>query len=50
MATATRSLPDLPVETDRVQLQNPETLWEAVEGNGDTSSDLYATVEDNKSG
>uniref|UniRef100_A0A1B6BYN3 Uncharacterized protein n=1 Tax=Clastoptera arizonana TaxID=38151 RepID=A0A1B6BYN3_9HEMI len=48
LASATRSLPDLPVETDRGIIQNPTPLWETVEGNGDTSSDLYATVEDNK--
>jgi hypothetical protein len=47
-ATANRSLPDIPVDSERIQLESGETLWENNEPNGDTSSELYATVEDNK--
>lgn len=46
--TATRSLPDLPVDSERLQMQSSEILWEGLEPNGDTSSELYATVEENK--
>lgn len=48
--TATRSLPDLPVDSERTQMQSSEVLWEGLEPNGDTSSELYATVEENKIG
>lgn len=47
-ATANRSLPDIPVDSERIQLESGETLWESNEPNGDTSSELYATVEENK--
>lgn len=46
--TANRSLPDIPVDSERIQLESGETLWESNETNGDTSSELYATVEENK--
>jgi hypothetical protein len=47
-ATANRSLPDIPVDSQRVQLESGDTLWENSENNGDTSSELYATVEEDK--
>ncbi|XP_021917169.1 uncharacterized protein LOC110828613 isoform X2 [Zootermopsis nevadensis] len=47
-ATANRSLPDIPIDSERIQLESGETLWESNEPNGDTSSELYATVEENK--
>ncbi|XP_075211180.1 uncharacterized protein LOC142318480 [Lycorma delicatula] len=46
VATATRSLPDLPVESGQPP-GSGDTLWENNDHN-DTSSDLYATVEENK--
>ncbi|XP_054269254.1 uncharacterized protein LOC128990735 isoform X2 [Macrosteles quadrilineatus] len=51
-SSATRSLPDLPVESQRLQgSRSVDGLYETADaGNGDTSSDLYATVEDNKNG
>uniref|UniRef100_A0A023EZC9 Putative dual specificity protein kinase shkd n=1 Tax=Triatoma infestans TaxID=30076 RepID=A0A023EZC9_TRIIF len=42
VATATRSLPDLPVDL----CDHSEKLWPLAENNTDTNSDLYATVED----
>lgn len=45
--TANRSLPDIPVDSQR-RLESGDTLWENSEHNGDTSSELYATVEENK--
>ncbi|KAF6213556.1 hypothetical protein GE061_011276 [Apolygus lucorum] len=42
VATATRSLPDLPVDSG----ETSEKLWGPPENNVDTNSDLYATVED----
>jgi hypothetical protein len=45
--TAKRSLPDIPVDSQR-HLERGDTLWENSEHNGDTSSELYATVEENK--
>uniref|UniRef100_A0A0K8SRR5 Uncharacterized protein n=1 Tax=Lygus hesperus TaxID=30085 RepID=A0A0K8SRR5_LYGHE len=42
VATATRSLPDLPVDSG----ETSEKLWGPTENNVDTNSDLYATVED----
>ncbi|XP_014252795.1 uncharacterized protein LOC106668488 isoform X2 [Cimex lectularius] len=42
LATATRSLPDLPVDSGEAS----EKLWDPPENNVDTNSDLYATVED----
>ncbi|XP_063243309.1 uncharacterized protein LOC134542741 [Bacillus rossius redtenbacheri] len=45
--TANRSLPDIPVYSDRLRVEDGSTLWEN-EVNGDTSSELYATVEENK--
>lgn len=42
VATATRSLPDLPVDSGDAS----EKLWSNAENNADTNSDLYATVED----
>ncbi|KAK9505961.1 hypothetical protein O3M35_009915 [Rhynocoris fuscipes] len=42
VATATRSLPDLPVDL----CETNEKLWPLAENNADTNSDLYATVED----
>jgi hypothetical protein len=47
-ATANRSLPDIPIDSQRTQLESGDTLWENSEHNGDTSSELYATVEENK--
>jgi hypothetical protein len=47
-ATANRSLPDIPVDSQRIRLESGDTLWENSEHNGDTSSELYATVEENK--
>ncbi|XP_018899772.1 uncharacterized protein [Bemisia tabaci] len=54
-STATRSLPDLPVDPERSQLApgtiSSDVLWERGEQNnsgGDTGSELYATVGDNK--
>lgn len=47
-ATANRSLPDIPIDSHRIQLESGDTLWENSEPNGDTSSELYATVEENK--
>lgn len=56
-STATRSLPDLPVDPERSQLApgtiSSDVLWERGEQNnsgGDTGSELYATVGDNKNG
>lgn len=46
--TANRSLPDIPVDSQRIQLESGDTLWENSEHNGDTSSELYATVGENK--
>ncbi|CAH1399853.1 unnamed protein product [Nezara viridula] len=42
VSTATRSLPDLPVDSGEAS----EKLWSNTENNADTNSDLYATVED----
>ncbi|XP_014288810.1 uncharacterized protein [Halyomorpha halys] len=42
VSTATRSLPDLPVDS----VEASEKLWSNTENNADTNSDLYATVED----
>ncbi|XP_046671955.1 uncharacterized protein LOC124361931 isoform X2 [Homalodisca vitripennis] len=50
VTSATRSLPDLPVESQRTRGRSADVLWEAAEPNGDTSSELYATVDDNKHG
>jgi len=47
-ATANRSLPDIPVDSQRIQLESGDTVWENSEHNGDTSSELYATVGENK--
>lgn len=47
-ATANRSLPDIPVDSNRIRLESGDTLWENSEPNGDTNSELYATVEENK--
>lgn len=44
VANATRSLPDLPVDSGDAS----EKLWSNAENNADTSSDLYATVDGNK--
>ncbi|XP_049835610.1 uncharacterized protein LOC126279127 isoform X7 [Schistocerca gregaria] len=46
-ASANRSLPDIPVDSDRSQVESRLPLWEQ-EPNGDTSSELYATVGENK--
>ena len=46
--TANRSLPDIPVDSHAIRLESGDTLWENSEHNGDTSSELYATVEENK--
>ncbi|KAJ4444177.1 hypothetical protein ANN_05967 [Periplaneta americana] len=46
--TANRSLPDIPIDSERIRLESGDTLWESNEPNGDTSSELYATVEENK--
>ncbi|VVC31492.1 Hypothetical protein CINCED_3A018741 [Cinara cedri] len=46
LSSATRSLPDLPVETPR----GSDTIATAVWYGGDTNSELYATVEENKNG
>ena len=45
--TANRSLPDIPRDSERIRLESGDTLWESNEPN-DTSSELYATVEENK--
>lgn len=45
---ANRSLPDIPVDSQRIRLESGDTVWENSEHNGDTSSELYATVEENK--
>lgn len=50
VSSATRSLPDLPVESQRLQGRSSDVLWETGEPNGDTSSELYATVDDSKTG
>ncbi|BES92370.1 Hypothetical protein NTJ_05177 [Nesidiocoris tenuis] len=42
LATATRSLPDLPVDSG----ETLEKMWGPTENAVDTNSDLYATVED----
>ncbi|XP_023707154.1 uncharacterized protein LOC111864196 isoform X2 [Cryptotermes secundus] len=47
-ATANRSLPDIPVDSQRIRLESGDTVWENSEPNGDTNSELYATVEENK--
>jgi len=47
-ASANRSLPDIPVDSQRIQVESGDTLWENSEHNGDTSSELYATVGENK--
>jgi hypothetical protein len=47
-ATVNRSLPDIPIDSHRIQLESGDVLWENSEPNGDTSSELYATVEENK--
>ncbi|XP_050536369.1 uncharacterized protein LOC126902803 isoform X2 [Daktulosphaira vitifoliae] len=44
LSSATRSLPDLPVETPR----GSDAVATAVWYGGDTNSELYATVEENK--
>lgn len=44
LSSATRSLPDLPVETPRGSDAVATTVWYGV----DTNSELYATVEENK--
>ncbi|XP_025199751.1 uncharacterized protein LOC112597768 isoform X2 [Melanaphis sacchari] len=46
LSSATRSLPDLPVETPR----GSDAVATAVWYGGDTNSELYATVEENKNG
>ncbi|XP_050436748.1 protein spalten isoform X2 [Adelges cooleyi] len=46
LSSATRSLPDLPVETPR----GSDAVATAVWYGGDTNSELYATVEENKKG
>ncbi|XP_026817210.1 uncharacterized protein LOC113556455 isoform X3 [Rhopalosiphum maidis] len=46
LSSATRSLPDLPVETPR----GSDAIATAVWYGGDTNSELYATVEENKNG
>lgn len=46
MSSATRSLPDLPIETPR----GSDAVATAVWYGGDTNSELYATVEENKNG
>ncbi|XP_066992848.2 uncharacterized protein [Anabrus simplex] len=45
-STVNRSLPAIPNDPERLHLEGRDPLWE--EANGDTSSELYATVEDNK--
>lgn len=45
LSSATRSLPDLPVETPRGSDAVATAVWY---GAADTSSELYATVEENK--
>lgn len=47
-ATANRSLPDIPIDSQRIRLESGDTVWENSEPNGDTNSELYATVEENK--
>lgn len=44
LSSATRSLPDLPIETPR----GSDAVATAVWYGGDTNSELYATVEENK--
>ncbi|XP_025415819.1 uncharacterized protein LOC112687373 isoform X2 [Sipha flava] len=46
LSSATRSLPDLPVETPR----SSDAVATAVWYGGDSNSELYATVEENKNG
>nr|CAD7568757.1 unnamed protein product [Timema californicum] len=45
--SANRSLPEIPVSHEGARLEPGNPLWET-EVNGDTSSELYATVQDNK--
>nr|CAD7449569.1 unnamed protein product [Timema bartmani] len=45
--SANRSLPEIPVSLEGARLEPGNPLWET-EVNGDTSSELYATVQENK--
>nr|CAD7598386.1 unnamed protein product [Timema genevievae] len=45
--SANRSLPEIPVSLEGARLEPGNPLWET-EANGDTSSELYATVQENK--